>query len=146
VKQTVKLKFPTRSRFRQSLALAGALALAGCSSNLNGLGDPAATGGTSTVSQARPPDAPPPVYPAVHDMPPPRNSVVLTDYEQKKLENDLASARRKVSPDPEKAGAKGAAKGAAKATKSAEKSTEKGADKSADKDAAPQKTGNKQDP
>jgi hypothetical protein len=60
-------------------------------------------------------------------MPPPRDSTILTDYEQKKLENDLAAARRKVSPDPVKPAAKGAAK-------------------SADKSAAPQKTGNKQDP
>jgi len=101
---------------------AWAPALAGCSSNLNGFGDPASTGGTSTVSQAREeaPGTPPPAYPAVHDMPPPRNSTILTDYEQKKLENDLAAARRKVAPDADKP--------------------------AASKRAAPQKTGNKQDP
>jgi hypothetical protein len=32
-------------------------------------------------------------YPAVHDIPPPRNSVLLSDFEQKKLENDLVQAR-----------------------------------------------------
>ena len=32
-------------------------------------------------------------YPAVHDIPPPRNSVVLTDMEAVQLENDLATAR-----------------------------------------------------
>jgi hypothetical protein len=109
---------------------AWATALSGCSSNLNGFGDQTTTGGASVVSQGRgeAPGTPPPVYPAVHDIPPPRNSTILTDYEQKKLENDLAAARRKVSPDPVKPVAdKGTAKGAAK-------------------DAAPQKTGNKQDP
>jgi hypothetical protein len=52
-------------------------------------------------------------------MPAPRNSTILTDYEQKQLENDLAAARRKVAPEAEKPAAKRA---------------------------APQKTGNKQDP
>ncbi len=100
---------------------AGALALAGCSSNLNGLGDQTPTGGASVVSQARgeAPNTPPPAFPAVHDIPPPRDSTILTDYEQKKLENDLAAARRKVAP---------------------------GADKPAAKPAAAQKTGNKRDP
>jgi len=32
-------------------------------------------------------------YPAVHDMPAPRNSVMLTDIEQQKLEDDLTVAR-----------------------------------------------------
>lgn len=35
----------------------------------------------------------PPAYPAVHDVPPPRNSVVLTNFEQQKLEDDLVAAR-----------------------------------------------------
>ena len=35
----------------------------------------------------------PAAYPAVHDIPPPRNSVVLTSTEATQLENDLASAR-----------------------------------------------------
>ena len=37
-----------------------------------------------------------PAYPAVHDMPPKRNSVVLSDEEQKKLEADLAAARNRA--------------------------------------------------
>jgi hypothetical protein len=108
-----------------------AMAVAGCSSNLNTLGDPASTGGASTVSQARGevPGTPPPAFPAVHDMPPPRGNSVLTDYEQKKLENDLIAARRKVSPDPVKPAAKSGA-----------------ANPDGAKSAAPQKTGNKQDP
>jgi hypothetical protein len=32
-------------------------------------------------------------YPAVHDIPPPRNSVMLTDFEQRKMEDDLVEAR-----------------------------------------------------
>lgn len=124
MKQTVKLQFRPRNRPLHCLMLAAwAVALAGCSSNLNTFGDPASTGGTSTVSQARgeAAGAPPPSYPLVHDMPPPRNSTILTDYEQKKLENDLVAARRKVAPDADKPAAKA-------------------------KSAAPQKTGNKQDP
>jgi hypothetical protein len=35
----------------------------------------------------------PAAYPAVHDMPPPRNDTVLTDAEQKKIQNDLNAAR-----------------------------------------------------
>ena len=112
------------------LLAAWAAALGGCSSNLNNFGDPASIGGAYTVSQAwqEAPGAPPPGYPAVHDMPPPRNSVILTDYEQKKLENDLIAARRRVAPDADKPAAK----------------TDKPAKGS--KSAAPQKTGNKPDP
>jgi hypothetical protein len=45
-----------------------------------------------------PADAPerpagPLAYPAVHDIPPPRNSVTLSDFEQRKLEDDLVAAR-----------------------------------------------------
>jgi hypothetical protein len=123
VKQTVKAKFrPGRRRWRCLVLAAWATALAGCSSNLNTLGDPATTGGATTVSQARgeAPGTPAPAYPAVHDIPAPRGSTILTDYEQRKLENDLAAARRKVTPDAPKPAAK--------------------------KPAAPQKTGNKQDP
>ena len=85
---------------------AWAVLLGGCSSNLNSFGDPTTTGGTSTISQARgeAPGTPPPTFPAVHDMPPPRNSTILTDYEQKKLENDLIAARRQVAPDADKPG------------------------------------------
>ena len=113
--------------------LAGAVLLGGCSSNLNNFGEPASIAGQSTTSQARQeaPGTPPPNYPAVHDMPPPRNSTVLTDYEQKKLENDLIAARRRVAPDSDKPAAKA--------------KTEKGKS-DASKSAAPQKTGNKQDP
>ena len=35
-------------------------------------------------------------FPAVHDLPPPRASTVLTDAEQKKLEDDLIVARTRT--------------------------------------------------
>jgi hypothetical protein len=123
---------------------AGAILLGGCSSNLNNFGEPASITGQSTVSQARQeaPGAPPPSYPAVHDMPPPRNSTILTDYEQKKLENDLIAARRRVAPDADKPAAKAKSeKGKSGASKSSEaKSSE------AKSSAAPQNTGNKPNP
>jgi hypothetical protein len=123
---------------------AWATALAGCSSNLNNFGDP--TGGTSTVSQARAetPGTPPPAFPAVHDMPPPRDSTILTDYEQKKLENDLITARRKVAPDADKPKAKLDKAKSEKAKSEKAKSDASKSDSSSS--AAPQKTGNKQDP
>jgi hypothetical protein len=122
VKQTVK----TRLRPRQSLVLgvlaAWAVVLTGCSSNLNNFGDPASTGGASTTSLARgeAPGTPPPAFPLVHDIPPPRTNAVLNEYEQKKLEIDLIAARRRVAPEADKPAAK--------------------------KPAAPQNTGKKQDP
>ena len=78
------------------MLVAWAVVLGGCSSNLNNFGDPSVTGGASISSQARqePAGTPAPAYPLVHDMPPPRNSVILTDYEQKRLENELIAARR----------------------------------------------------
>lgn len=48
-------------------------------------------------------------YPAVHDMPPPRATTVLTDAETKKLESDLIAARNRA--------AEAAAKSAADADK-----------------------------
>jgi hypothetical protein len=39
----------------------------------------------------------PSAYPAVHDMPPARGSAVLTDSEQKRLEDDLVAARNRTA-------------------------------------------------
>jgi len=47
--------------------------------------------GVSDSAPARP-ESPPP-YPAVHDLPPPRERTVLTEIEQQKLEDDLVNAR-----------------------------------------------------
>ena len=146
MKETAKTRFPVRLQLCGLLVLAAwAGALGGCSSNLNGFGDQTATGGTSIISEARGEGAktPPPPFPAVHDMPPPRDSTILTDYEQKKLENDLIAARRKVAPDADKPKAK-----ADKAKDKDKSDKDKLAKTKPDdtKSAAPQKTGNKQDP
>ena len=47
--------------------------------------------GLPANAPARPAD--PIAYPAVHDVPPPRTAITLTDVEQQKLENDLVNAR-----------------------------------------------------
>jgi hypothetical protein len=75
--------------------LAGALGLAGCSAG-SMVGDhmPTALGGLPEGAPAR--ATKPSAYPAVHDMPPPRGSTVLTDAEQKKLEDDLIAARTRT--------------------------------------------------
>lgn len=75
-------------------AIVAAVGLSGCASisekfansasQLPGIGLPAGA-----------PERPstPVAYPAVHDIPPPRNSVMLTSTEATQLENDLATAR-----------------------------------------------------
>ena len=121
-------------------------ALGGCSSNLNGFGDQTTTGGTSIISEARGEGAktPPPPFPAVHDMPPPRGSTILSDYEQKKLENDLIAARRKVAPEADKPKAKSDKAKSDKTKSDKDKSVRTKSDDA--QSAAAQKTGNKQDP
>jgi hypothetical protein len=84
-----------RARFAMPIVAAVAAAgLSGCASisekfadtasQMPGIGLPAGT-----------PERPsaPAAYPAVHDIPPPRNSVMLTSTEATQLENDLATAR-----------------------------------------------------
>jgi len=89
------------------VAFAVAAALSGCSSisqkftdgmsQMPAIGLPAGT-------PERP--AEPAAYPAVHDIPPPRNSVTLTSIEQQKMEDDLMAARDRqqasvgVAPQP----------------------------------------------
>jgi hypothetical protein len=75
--------------------MAGALGLAGCSAG-SVIGDhmPNALGGLPEGAPQR--STKPSAYPAVHDMPPPRGSTVLTDAEQKKLEDDLIAARTRT--------------------------------------------------
>ena len=83
-----------RNRFVAVLTLAAAAALCGCAeisqkfaataSQLPGIGLSPDAPERSAVEGA---------YPAVHDMPAPRNSVMLTDVEQQKLEDDLTVAR-----------------------------------------------------
>jgi hypothetical protein len=72
------------------LVLVGACAvLASCSSVLSEL--PSAAGGLPAGTPER--AASPPAYPAVHDMPPPRATAVLTEDEKKRLEAELAAMR-----------------------------------------------------
>jgi hypothetical protein len=71
------------------LALALAAGLAGCSSTLGDL--PPQLGGLPAGTPERPAAAS--AYPAVHDMPPPRQDTVLTADERKKAEAELADLR-----------------------------------------------------
>jgi len=75
------------------LALVAALALpvglGGCSSTLSSM--PTELGGMPANTPQ--PSAAPVAYPAVHDMPPPRQNAVLTDAEQKEAEAELAALR-----------------------------------------------------
>ena len=74
-----------------AMLIAAAVGLAGCSAG-SMVGDhmPTALGGLPEGAPQR--ATKPSAYPAVHDMPPPRGSTVLTDAEQKKLEDDLIAA------------------------------------------------------
>jgi len=78
-----------RRRAGAAALIGGAVLLAGCSSTMSEL--PTQLGGLPSNTPARPDS--PPVYPAVHDMPPPRSAAVLTDEERKKVEADLAAMR-----------------------------------------------------
>jgi hypothetical protein len=71
------------------LACAGAASLASCSSVLSDI--PSQMGGLPEGTPER--QAAPPAYPAVHDMPPPRPTAVLTEEEKKKVEAELAAMR-----------------------------------------------------
>lgn len=72
------------------LAAFVATTLSACSSTV--LSEmPAAVGGLPAGTPERP--ITPAAYPAVHDMPPPRDDAVLTDAEQKKAQADLVAAR-----------------------------------------------------
>jgi hypothetical protein len=75
--------------------IAGAVILAGCSSSSVGDHMPTAAGGLPDGAPQR--QARPHAYPAVHDMPPARDSTVLSDEEQTRLEADLAKARERLA-------------------------------------------------
>ena len=78
-----------------AMLIAAAVGLAGCSAG-SMVGDhmPTALGGLPEGAPQRATKTS--AYPAVHDMPPPRGSTVLTDAEQKKLEDDLIAARTRT--------------------------------------------------
>lgn len=56
---------------------------------------PTAVGGLPEGAPQRP--ATPAAYPAVHSMPPPRTDTMLSDAEQKKLEDELVAARNRAA-------------------------------------------------
>ena len=86
------------------VAAAAAAGLSGCASISEKFAE------TASQMPASTPDRPaaPPAYPAVHDIPPPRNSVVLTNTEAAQLEADLVTARDQqqsgvgLKPQPKK--------------------------------------------
>jgi hypothetical protein len=84
-----------------ALLFAAALILPGCSVGTIGDHIPAAVGGLPEGTPQRPAEQP---YPAVHDVPPPRNSAALTDAERKKLEDDLVAARKRTEGAAKPAG------------------------------------------
>ena len=71
------------------LALALTASLGACMSTVADL--PPQVGGLPAGTPQRP--AEPGVYPAVHDMPPPRPNTVLTEEERKKAEAELKAVR-----------------------------------------------------
>ncbi|MEA2905099.1 MAG: hypothetical protein QOI12_2486 [Alphaproteobacteria bacterium] len=85
-----------------ALALAGAAVLPGCSSYTLVDALPAAIGGLPEGAPERP--ATPAPYPAVHDIPPRRADVPLSDAERKRLREELIltrdrTVRESVTPE-----------------------------------------------
>jgi hypothetical protein len=78
-----------KAKFVPLLALA--LSLGACVSTVGDL--PPEVGGLPAGTPQRPTQAA--VYPAVHDMPPPRPNAVLTEEERKKAEADLRALRER---------------------------------------------------
>jgi len=79
-----------------ALAIGAAAALAGCGS----ISDKFASAASQMPAIGLPAGAPErpataAAYPAVHEMPAPRNSVILTGVEQAQMERDLTDARDK---------------------------------------------------
>jgi hypothetical protein len=68
-----------------------AVALGACASTFSSL--PTQVGGMPADAPQQP--AAPAAYPAVHDMPPPRPDVVMTQEEQKKAEAELMALRER---------------------------------------------------
>jgi hypothetical protein len=68
-----------------------AVALGACASTFSSL--PTQLGGMPADAPQQP--VAPAAYPAVHDMPPPRSDVVMTQEEQKKAETELMALRER---------------------------------------------------
>jgi hypothetical protein len=82
-----------------ALAACAAVPLAGCGAMI---GDtlPAAVGGLPADAPVRPT---PTAYPAVHNMPPSRNTQPLSTDQQKQLEDDLVATRNRYGVNPDAA-------------------------------------------
>ena len=92
-------------------ALLLAATLAGCSSVIDNV--PTSMGGLPEGVPQRP--ATPAAYPAVHDLPPPRQDSARSDAESKRLREDLKNTRNRVTapiPAPEATGTTAKAGGA----------------------------------
>ena len=87
-------RFAMARRWRLLVPIIAAVGLAGCSSISEKFRDTAA----ALPGVGLPADAPertgrPVAFPAFHDVPPPRNSVTLTNTEQDQMERELVTAR-----------------------------------------------------
>ena len=82
-----------RSGHCAALLLIG-LGLAGCTSTLSNM--PAAMGGLPADAPARPAEGQQPAFPAVHDMPPPRQTTTMTPQQVNQTEADLARLRDRM--------------------------------------------------
>jgi hypothetical protein len=81
-------------RWRLVVPVIAAVGVAGCGSISEKFRDTAATlPGVGLPADAPERTAQPMAFPAVHDIPPPRNSVTLTNTEQDQMERDLVKAR-----------------------------------------------------
>src|SRR6266852_6061994 len=74
---------------RLALVGVGSVILVSCSTVLSDM--PSQMGGLPEGTPERPATAP--AYPAVHDMPPPRTTAVLSEEEKKKVEAELSAMR-----------------------------------------------------
>jgi hypothetical protein len=101
-----------------ALLLAGAVTVSGCSSYTLIDAMPTAIGGLPEGTPERPTAQ---NYPAVHDLPPPRNDTPLNDAEKKRLKDDLTKVRdraaRQATGAPEPAAATGSAGASGSATR-----------------------------
>jgi|SRR5579871_4785970 len=89
-----------RAKWGIGAALAGAVAalmLAGCSGSMMADHLPTAVGGEPSGVPDRPMTEQ--AYPAVHNMPPQRSTVTLSEAQQKQLENDLITVRNRAAGD-----------------------------------------------
>ena len=77
------------------LLLAGLMPLAGCASSSTGEHVPTAIGGLPAGAPSRP--ATTGTYPAVNNVPAPRETTVLTSEEQKRLQDELTAARDRAA-------------------------------------------------